>query len=66
MLFVLALPLEIALIIEVAKQSNEAQTVSKHDHVHGVRKITLCEKVVPCMCGQQHKLELKKQNKNAG
>lgn len=58
-LCLLTLPVEVALIVEVAEESNETDTVGKHHSIHGVWEVTLSEEVVACVSGQQDKLELK-------
>lgn len=54
----LALPLYVALVVKVAEKYDETDTVGKHNCIHGVRKFTLGEEVVPSVNSQQNKLDL--------
>lgn len=42
----LLLFVDVALIVEVAEEDDERDTVTKHKYVHGIWEVTLCEKVV--------------------
>lgn len=37
---------EVAVVVEVTEESDEAERVSQHNHVHGVREVTVSEQVV--------------------
>lgn len=50
---------DVALVVEVAEEQDEAEAVGKHNRIHGVGEITLCEQVIASVCGQKYKLELK-------
>ena len=49
---------EVALVVEITEEENEADTIAKHHNIHGVREVALCEQVVSCVHCQKHKLHL--------
>lgn len=57
----LLLFVEVALIVEVTEEDDEGDAVTNHQHVHGIREVALCEKVVARVHEEQHKLHLEKQ-----
>lgn len=46
------------MVVEVTEESDEAERVSQHDHVHGVGEVTLSKQVVGGVDGYCEKLEL--------
>lgn len=52
---------DIALIVEVTEEDDEGDTVTKHQHIHGIWEIALCEQVVASVQEEQHKLHLERQ-----
>lgn len=58
-LFLLLLLVDVALIVEVAKEDDEGDAVTKHQYVHGIWEVTLREKVVTRVHQEHHKLHLK-------
>lgn len=58
-LFLLFL-VEVAVIIEVTEEDNEADAVTKHHQVHAVGEVALCKQVVACVQEKQQKLHLEK------
>ena len=55
---------EIALVVEITEEENEADTIAKHHNVHGVREVALREQVVSGVRCQKHKLHLQKDNRS--
>ena len=49
---------EIALVVEITEEENEADTIAKHHNIHGVREVALREQVISCVRCQKHKLHL--------
>lgn len=54
-LFLLLL-VEVALIIEVTEEDDESDAVTKHQHVHVVGEVALCEQVVARVQKKHHEL----------
>lgn len=54
------------MVVEVTEESNEAERVSQHNHVHGVRKVTVSEQVVSGVDGHGNKLELRRKRGKIG
>lgn len=52
---------DVALIVEVTEEDDECDTVTKHQHIHGIWEIALCEQVVASVQEEQHKLHLERQ-----
>lgn len=46
------------MVVEVAEEGDEAERVGQHNHVHGVREVTVGEQVVGSVDGHNEKLEL--------
>lgn len=46
------------MIVEVTEESDEAERVGQHNHVHGVREVTVSKEVVGGVDGYYEKLEL--------
>lgn len=49
---------EVVLVVEVTEENDEAQRVGEHDHVHGVREVTVDKHVEGGVEGYYDKLEL--------
>lgn len=50
---------KVALIIKVTKQSDQAQGVTEHHHIHGVREVTVGIEVERSVNGHNKELELR-------
>lgn len=37
---------DVAAIVEVAEEDDEGDAITKHERIHGIWEVTLCEKVV--------------------
>lgn len=46
------------MVVEVTEESDEAERVGQHNHVHGVREVTVSKQVVGGVDGYREKLEL--------
>lgn len=51
---------DVAVIVEVTEEDDEGDTVTEHQHIHGIREIALCEQVVASVQEEQHKLHLER------
>ncbi len=60
-LFLLLL-VEVALVVEVTEEDDEGDAVTKHQHVHGVWEVALCEQVVARVQQEQQELHLERQS----
>ena len=49
---------KVAVVVEVTEESDEAERVGQHNHVHGIREVTVSEQVVGGVDGDYEKLEL--------
>lgn len=50
--------IEVAVVVEVAEKSDEAEGICQHHHVHGVRKVAVSNQVVNGVDGDSEKLQL--------
>lgn len=46
------------MVVEVTEECDKAEGVGQHNHVHGVREVTVSEQVVGGVDGDYEKLEL--------
>lgn len=57
---------EVATVVEVAEESDEAERIGQHDHVHGVREVAVGKQVVGGVDGHYEKLELERRRERTG
>lgn len=49
---------DVAVVVEVTEESDEAERVGQHNYVHGVREVTVSKQIVGGVDGNCEKLEL--------